>query len=311
MRLVKKINTSAVMCVDDDGRQLVALGKGLGFLEPGAEVPLSRVDRTFYDVDNRYVDAIGDISREVLDFSSQLVDAATGLLSYPLSPNLPLILADHISFAIKRAREGIQVRMPLAFDVRQQYPLEYRLGELAVDRLNRMFSVRLPKSEAAGIAMAFVNNATQASIEHAASDETFDRLLERSVRAIERVAGVDIDRESFNFTRFATHMQYLFQRAAQGETIESGNAGMYGQVSQEYPEVASCVDAVSGIFRSALGHELSDEERLYLLLHINRIVVKASDEAGGGGGASSSGASSDGASGTNATGSPTDPDSTA
>ncbi len=284
MRLLKKINTSAVLCVDDDGRQLVALGKGLGFLDAGDEVPLSRVDRTFYDVDTPYLASLNDIPRDVLDFASQLVDAAEGLLSYPLSPNLPLALADHISFAIKRAREGIQVRMPIAFDVKQQYPIEYRLGELAVRGINRTFSVQLPRSEAVGIAMAFVNNATQASAEHAESDEAFDRLLERSVRSIERIVGVEIDRESFNFTRFATHMQYLFQRVAQGETIESGNAGMYAQLSGEFPEIASCVDAVSELFLADLGHDLSDEERLYLLLHINRIVLKANDEGASGAG---------------------------
>lgn len=281
MRLLKKINTSAALCVDDDGCQLVALGKGIGFLETGASVPLSRIDRTFYDVDQRYVASLNDIPQDVFEFVSQLIDAAEGLLSYPLSPNLPFILADHVAFAIKRAREGIQVRMPLAFDVRQQYPMEYRLGELAVDRINRTFSVKLPKSEAVGIAMAFVNNATQSSAANTVSGETFERVLSRSVRAIERITGVKVDRDSFNFTRFATHLQYLFQRIEAGEPIESGSASMYPQMRNDYPDIASCVDAVGDLLRKNLGHDLSDEERLYLMLHINRIVAKANDAPSG------------------------------
>lgn len=278
MRLLKKINTSAVLCVDDDGHQLVALGKGVGFLDVGEEVPLARVDRTFYDVDERYLACLADIPQDVFEFVSQIVNMAEGVLSYPLSPNLPFILADHVAFAIKRARNGIHVRMPLAFDVQQQYPLEYRIGAFTVDRINRTLSVHLPKNEAVGIAMAFVNNATQVSAARAASTAVFERLLERSVTAIERIKGVTIDRGSFNFTRFATHMQYLFRRVEEGGVIESGNASMYPQLREEYPDIDACVGAINELFAEELGHSLSDEERLYLMLHVNRIVVKADDQ---------------------------------
>ena len=54
---------------------------------------------------------------------------STGLLSYEVSPNLPFILADHIAYAVKRKEQNIVVRMPLSFDVRQQYPVEFRIGE--------------------------------------------------------------------------------------------------------------------------------------------------------------------------------------
>lgn len=43
MRTIKKINTSAVLCVDDDGRQLIALGKGLGFRWMDEEVKLKDI----------------------------------------------------------------------------------------------------------------------------------------------------------------------------------------------------------------------------------------------------------------------------
>lgn len=281
MLLLKKINTSAVLCVDDDGRQLVALGKGIGFLDRGEEIPLARIDRTFYDVDERYLNSLTDIPQDVFEFVSQIVNMAEGLLSYPLSPNLPFILADHVAFAIKRAREGIHVRMPLAFDVQQQYPLEYRIGAFTVDRINRSFNVHLPKNEAVGIAMAFVNNATQASMASAVSSVEFDRLLERCVDAVERIKGVTIDRESFNFTRFATHMQYLYRRVEDGGVIESGNVSMYPQLREEYPDVDACVCAMNDLFIEELGHSLSDEERLYLMLHVNRIVIKANDKVGG------------------------------
>ena len=43
MRVTAKINNSAVLCIDDNGEELVAFGKGIGFCELGSEVDLQRV----------------------------------------------------------------------------------------------------------------------------------------------------------------------------------------------------------------------------------------------------------------------------
>lgn len=87
MRAIQRINHNAAICEDGAGRQLIALGRGIGF----GDMP-------------------HEVDPEVLEFSAQLADIATGQLSYELSPNLPITLADHIQFAIKRAREHMVCR---------------------------------------------------------------------------------------------------------------------------------------------------------------------------------------------------------
>lgn len=279
MRVIKKINTSAVLCVDDDGRQLVALGKGVGFTEVGSEVEFSRIDRTFYDVDTRYLAVLNDLSPEIVEFASQFADIASGMFSYELSSNIAFILADHVAFAIKRARERINVKMPLVYEVEQQYPLEYRLGILIVSRVNAMFDVNLSDDEAAGMAMVFINNiADPLASENADADCEFRRFLECATASIERIMGVSISRRSFNFARYATHLQYLYRRIRAGETIESGNAPMYASLRGSYPQVVKCIDYIDGLIEQEADRHLTDEEKLYLLLHVNRIATKASDD---------------------------------
>ena len=121
MEIVKRINTSAVLCIDGNGRQLVAFGRGLGFKDVGDELPLSEIQRTFYNVSSRYIALIDEVSDELLELTSDVIDMSTGLLPYEVSPNLPFILADHIAYAIKRKEQNIVVHMPLSFDVRHQY----------------------------------------------------------------------------------------------------------------------------------------------------------------------------------------------
>ena len=273
MEIVKRINTSAVLCVDGNGRQLVAFGRGLGFKNVGDEVPLSEIQRTFYNVSSRYIALVDEVPDELLELTSDVIDMSTGLLSYEVSPNLPFILADHIAYAVKRKEQNIVVRMPLSFDVRQQYPVEFRIGEYALKRLN----VRLPAHEAVGIAMAFINNMADSDsceVVKEFSADIYDRVLEESTVAVENRLGIQVDREGFDYARFATHLQYLFNRLNSGESIVSDNRKMYLSLKKEYPVASMCADDIASVLSRLTGRELIDEERLYLMMHINRIASK-------------------------------------
>ena len=52
VKIIKKINTNAVIALDNAGYEVVALGKGLGFPTVPYELEdLAKIDRTFYDID--------------------------------------------------------------------------------------------------------------------------------------------------------------------------------------------------------------------------------------------------------------------
>ena len=55
MKVIKKLNNNVVIAVDGDGRELVVIGRGVGFEKkiPYELTDLSKVDRTFYDLDKK------------------------------------------------------------------------------------------------------------------------------------------------------------------------------------------------------------------------------------------------------------------
>ena len=87
MKAIQRINHNAAICEDGAGRQLIALGRGIGFGEMPHEVDLDVVTRTFYGIDSKYLAFIDEVDPEVLEFSAQLADIATGCL-LPLAGNL-------------------------------------------------------------------------------------------------------------------------------------------------------------------------------------------------------------------------------
>lgn len=220
---------------------------------------------------------VDEVPDELLELTSDVIDMSTGLLPYEVSPNLPFILADHIAYAVKRKEQNIVVRMPLSFDVRQQYPVEFKIGEYALRIIRKRLNVRLPAHEAVGIAMAFINNMADSDsceVVKEFSADIYDRVLEESTVAVENRLGIQVDREGFDYARFATHLQYLFNRLNSGESIVSDNRKMYLSLKKEYPVASMCADDIASVLSRLTGRELIDEERLYLMMHINRIASK-------------------------------------
>lgn len=273
MRVVKKVNNNVAICLDGQGRELIAFGKGLGFRPTPYELSdLSLIQRTFYDVSPQYMEMIGTLPMDVMEFTAEVVDMARGTLPYELSPNLLLTLSDHIAFAIKRTREGIFVKMPLAYDLEQMYPQEISMAQRAVEELKARFKVPLHRDEASGIAMAFIN-ARVYSKEDSGGQLGDEDILEEITGMVEREMGVSIDQSSFNYARYATHVRYLLERLKSGKGIDSINQGMYAELRQEYGETAACVDKIADYLERRHGFHVTEEEQLYLFLHVNRVCA--------------------------------------
>lgn len=275
MRAVRRINNNVAVCVDNGGNELLAMGKGIGFGQLPREVALSDIERTFYNVDERYVSAINDLPEDVITFSAKMVDYARNELSYQMSPNLAFILADHLAFAIKRAEKNIKVSMPLSYDVEQTYPVEYRLGRHVLRRARSEFKVALPNDEAAAIALNFVNAklepATETELEDAQRDED---MLEDVTEIVEDEFGITVDRASFAYSRYATHMQYLFKRLHSGESFDAPGLEGFQGLEEQYPEGVACVEKIAQHLEEEWGGELSADEKLYLVIHVSRICNK-------------------------------------
>lgn len=276
MIVLKRINNNAVLCIDSSGNQVVALGKGLAQCAVGQKVDLDLVDHTFYDVDPRYVELMKDLSLDYLEISAQIVNVAKGMLSYCLSPNIEVAMADHLQFAIQRMRDHIYLSAPLSYDLQQNYPLEYKIAQWSIELIKQTLGISLPRNEVSGIAMCLINGAySSPGATPSESAKTQDTLIEQIVALVESNMQVSVNRDGFGFARFATHMQYLISRVSSGETIATENSDMYDLASKGNRTASACVDAIDALISGTYKQPLTDEEKLYLILHINRICSRS------------------------------------
>ena len=281
MLVTKKINNNVAVCVDGNGRELVAFGKGIGFpAMPYELTDLSLIDHSFYRVDPQYWPLFDSIPAEVISFTDRVVDETRDWLPYDTAPNTVITLADHIAFSVQRARQGVYIQMPSLYQLEEDYPQEVKVGKYIVAAVKKRFDVTLPPSEASGIAMHFINArnypVNPAQVEEAPVIQ-YEEVLEDTVRIVEGEMGISIQRDTFNYRRFATHLEYLLKRMFKAQHIDTDNQQMYQMMRQEYPDVARCVDKIADCYKDRLAVELTGEERLYLIMHVNRICAKNED----------------------------------
>ena len=203
------------------------MGKGIGFPKTPYELEdLNLITRTFYDIDQKYLGLFDELPETVIHFTAKLVDIARNELKYELNPNLVVTMADHINFCIQRAKQDIYVQMPLIYEVEQTFPAEEKIGKYAVKQIERRFHVRLSQNEASGIAMNFVNARYNPKSRTDVTEDLqkkYDEILEDTISIVEDEIGILIERDSFNFARYSSHLMYLLNRIAEHQTLDSDN----------------------------------------------------------------------------------------
>ena len=273
MKVIKKINNNVVICLDHNNRELVAFGRGIGFPAAPYELDdLSKIDRTYYGVNSSYMGLVNESPEEVFEVAAKIVDMAVNYIDCELSSNLVFTLADHINFAIERNQRNMNLRNPFLYDIRYFYEKEMDIGNLAVKMIRRYLKVSLPEEEAGNIALHFIN--AEALSEKENEFNVSDTVVEEVTYLIEKELNIRIKREDFNYSRFVSHLQYLMKRKDAVSSISSDNIKLYMEMKEEFPVIYQCVLKIRDYMAGKLDWELSEEELLYLILHVNRLYAR-------------------------------------
>jgi beta-glucoside operon transcriptional antiterminator len=162
MRIDRVINNNVVSAVEENGTEVVVMGKGVGFqMRHGMTIPEEQIEKVFR-LDNpssmdQFKNLVASLPPERLQISTEVIQYAKGVLNKKLSPNIYLTLTDHINFAIERFQDHMLFGNPLLREVRAFYKEEYMIGTFALDLIERRLGIAFPVDEAASIALHIVN----------------------------------------------------------------------------------------------------------------------------------------------------------
>lgn len=274
MEIVKVMNNSLVFVRDDNDNEIIVMGKGIGFMKKAGEsIDSSKIEKIFTLKDDEskknYFRAMEDVSSEYVDVTNDIVKYASDTLKCKLNDNVFISLIDHISFAIERFNKNISLQNRLLWEVKKFYPNEFKVGLYAVEKINNVLGVKLPEEEAGNIAFHIVN----AQTENAEMENTIlmVKMMKDILNIIKYDLGVKLEKESLNYSRFITHLQFFLQRVIEGKIADSKNSFILMQVENQYPEKVNCARSIKSYVEKLLNIEVGDDEILYLAMHIIRV----------------------------------------
>jgi len=273
--VLKVFNNNVVLARDDSGREVVLTGRGLGFqAKAGMTVDADKVVQTF--IPDAQTDAaqlsafLTEIPPEHLSLAADILRQAQGTLGTSFGQAMIIPLADHLTFAIRRVRQGLVLEYPLRAEVSHLYPAELRAARDAVALARERTGVALPDDEAVPIALHFVN-ALFASDDLARTfqmTEVFQQVFAVLESAYQRT----FDTESINAARFITHLRYFFARVHAETQLDQELGSFTSAIRLSYPDAYRCAIGVRAILELRLGQSVTEDETAYLTMHIARLT---------------------------------------
>ena len=272
----KPINNNILRVVDSTGCELIVTGRGLGFgVKPGYKIEAETVECSYRmtspAVQQKLVELLERIPYEHLLLTDELVEIIRQRLKYPLNESLLITLADHISFAIQRSEQGIRFSNPLMTSIREFYPEEYHLGMECLATIRQRFHADLSDDEGGFIALHIVNaelNTTMSVV----NDVT--RFVDGCVQVVECFYNCHFDRDALDFSRFTVHLRFFAQRVFQGKQEQENDTHdemFRALIARNCSEHYKCACCIAEYVRNTWHKELSDEELVFLTIHLKRI----------------------------------------
>lgn len=269
----KVINNNIISAYEKSGAEVIVMGRGIGFKKKQGEVvPADQISKIFRiksrTLTEQFKELLANMPLERVRISDEIISHAKDHLKLKLNQSIYVTLTDHINFAIERVSQGIEPQNALLWEIKRFYPQEFQLGIYALELIQDRLDILLPEDEAGFIALHFVNAEYGTDIRDAVK---FPDQMQAIVDIVERDLGILLDESSLHYERFMTHIKLLIQRIYRKELLSSEDRELSLLMQRKYPREYQCSLKVAEYIMQATGSRLSEEEIMYLSVHIRRV----------------------------------------
>lgn len=276
--VIEKILNNNVVVVREKDVEKIVMGRGLAYKKKaGDEFDDAMADKIFIlsspEAKNKFQELIVNIPLEHVALAEELISYAESEIGKKLSEMIYISLVDHIYTSIMRFLEGITVKNALLWDIRRFYPREFAIGLHGLDMIEERHKVRLSEDEAGFIALHLVNAEMDAQSVQGMYEIT--KIMQEIVNIVKYRFHLDFDEDSAYYYRFITHLKFFAQRLVNGKAYTDDGDDLLETVRKKYINSYQCVCTISDFIRNKYQYELSKEEKLYLTIHIERVVYKS------------------------------------
>lgn len=279
MKIKKVLNNNAVTVINDNNEEIVVMGLGLAFKKKsGDELEEERIERIFTlenkEVSEKLKNLISEIPIKYVEISEEIINYAEKQLDKKLNENIYLTLTDHISFAISRHEQGLDIKNPMAWEIKRFYKEEFLIGVKALQVIKDKLEVDLLQDEAASIALHIVNSQLN---ENMTNIIDITNIIHEILNIIKYHFKIEFNEESLNYHRLITHLKFFAQRMLNDKSPRSDDDYLYNIVKNKYYGANNCAERIKNYVKKTYDFTITNEEMTYLIVHIQRVVSRGLD----------------------------------
>ncbi|TCS81790.1 glucose PTS transporter transcription antiterminator GlcT [Tepidibacillus fermentans] len=275
-QILRILNNNTLLAKDELGNEVVLLGKGIGFNCKKREYLVGKQLQAIEKVFTLSSDANRDsILRVLTEADDETIHAIHDVIQYieknsdlHFTEQFLVSFIDHISFAIKRLQQGINIDNPFLFEIRTLYPEEFALALQGLKILEQKLNLEIPEDEAGFITLHLHSLRTNQSINKM---NRFSALVNQLIHVIEEELAIKIDKESIDYARLVTHLRFAIERTEQNQHLGE-NHPLSSLLQKEYPICYNLAWKLVKIMQNTLKTEIPKAEVVYLTMHIQRIL---------------------------------------
>jgi len=207
------------------------------------------------------------IPPEYLLITQQIIQMANQKLKIDTQESLFFALSDHISFAVQRHKNGIEIKNILLWDIKQFYALEYALARDALALINKKLAVDLPEDEAGFIALHLANaknNDMQSTLQTAS-------MIKDILTIIKYHLQITYNEESIDYQRIITHLKFFSLRLFKRDAVNHNDKSIYDGIKDAMPQAYECALKIADYVEKNHQCQLTTDEMMFLSIHINRL----------------------------------------
>jgi len=274
MKIAKVYNNNVISAFNEKNEELVVMGRGLAFQKkPGDSVDEDKIEKIFAlknnDMSEKFKTLLYEVPIEYMEVTEDIIKIAKSRLGRNLNDSIYISLTDHIHFAVERNQKGYDIKNALLWEIKRFYKQEFVIGLEALKIIQEKLGVLLPEDEASFIAMHIVNAELNQEMPNVAN---ITKVMQDILNIVKYHFKMDFDEESLNYFRFITHLKFFAQRLYSKTYIEDDDPFLFETVREKHKAAFECTEKINEYIKNQFDYSLTNNEKLYLIIHIQRVV---------------------------------------
>lgn len=277
MIINKVLNNNVVIVFDENNEETIVMGKGIGYQKAKGDSFENTSDNKIFrivnkDISGKFQELLFHIPSDFIKICLEIIELAEKNLDKRLSETIYISLSDHLYSAFLRMKDGISIKNNILWEIKRFYKLEFEIGKKAIEIIEEKTGVRLAEDEAGFIAFHLVNAQLNRGTQMV-YDVT--KMIHEILNTVKYHFNIKIDEKSVFYYRFIMHLKFFAQRLFSNENYFGENDGeLLAIIQEKYKNSFECVIKISKFIQGKYDYKLSDDEIVYLTIHVSKLISK-------------------------------------